>query len=763
MATTYTFGSYTTSVPGVYSRVDTSGLTQPGLTPTGIVALIGTAEGGKPYTAISSSGDFVRLSQASQIKSTFKSGDLLEAANIAFDPSSDSVITGGAQQVVAMKMNPSTQGQLTLQGAMGPVLTLTSQDYGEFVNHIGVQVAKGSVSGYQVSVTSDDVTETADNLGGAASFSLSYNGGSHGWTTMSSGVNTDGTIYANGSLTVTASGSFTQPSSPQPLLLASDASDQGLPVYVFGVAQDGSAVAELLTLSGNDSTSHSFQAVYGVAAFAAANNKAVVLQTADKATTVATLSGGAQFLGVQPLSFAYVAQTQVSVTGSAVGSQPLMLVPQGNPAAAEMVTLNGQSAVLSVASYPQLQAVVTGGLGGQSVTVSAPAVSIKSTQQTTVNSVIAYFDARSVSQNGTLYGFDASLGGASASAPTAQLDARAAVSCLAPAEASFSANLYAIVNWLNGNSVLVSAAVPQGAMGAPSVMAAPSFLSGGGEGVATFQDYQNCLNLLQDISVDCIVNLSCDPAQAAALDAHIALMNSPKGNNERNGFVGVQDADLVDLASKSEFLAQAQALNTRNLSALGQGLVRYNSAGTLTAFNPAFLAVSAAGMQAGAKVGTSLTHKYVKAVSITTHPSWSPTLDAEDMIQGGTLFLKLVDGKGYRFVRDVTTYLQDQTLEFVERSINVNLNYIAKNLRTACDFAIGLPAFAGTESALASVLKGESDLLVTANVMTNYQPAVVTLEPYGFDIQIAVAPTRPTNFIGLTLSVISSTSTTQAA
>jgi hypothetical protein len=138
-------------------------------------------------------------------------------------------------------------------------------------------------------------------------------------------------------------------------------------------------------------------------------------------------------------------------------------------------------------------------------------------------------------------------------------------------------------------------------------------------------------------------------------------------------------------------------------------------------------------------------------------------LDAEALIQGGALFLKLVDGKGYRFVRDVTTYLQDETLEFVERSINVNLNYIAKNLRKACEFAIGLPAFAGTEASLQSVLKGESDLLVTAGVMTNYQPAMVTLEAYGFDIQIAVAPTRPTNFIGLTLSVISSTSTTQAA
>lgn len=226
MATTFTFNNKTTSVPGVYSRVDTSGLNQPGLTPSGTVALIGTATGGKPYTAIQSPGDFVRLTQASQIKSVFQSGDLVEAAAIAFDPSSDTVITGGAQQVVCMKMNPATQASVTLQGALGPVLTVTSQDYGEFCNHIGIQVSKGSTSGFQVAVSSDTLTETADNLGGDATFTLSYHGGQNGWTVMDAGVQTDGTIFADGTLSVSGSGAFTQPSTPQTLTLASDASDR---------------------------------------------------------------------------------------------------------------------------------------------------------------------------------------------------------------------------------------------------------------------------------------------------------------------------------------------------------------------------------------------------------------------------------------------------------------------------------------------------------------------------------------------------------
>ena len=761
MATTFTFNNKSTSVPGVYSKVDTSGLTQPGLTATGTIALIGTAVGGKPYTAIEGPADFVRINQVGQLKSTFKSGDLLEAAAIAFDPSSDTVVTGGAQQVIAMKMNPATAGEATLQGALGPCMQVVSQDYGEFANNIGVQVVEGSSQGNQIIITSDSITETGDNLGGAGQFSLTYNGGSHGWTSMQAGVTASGTLFADAEVEAPSltNAVIAQPPGPGQVTLAYDPADAGLAVTVYGLGPDGAALVELVSLQGDAVTQQSFATLLGLACWAAPNQKALSAQSADGATVYITLDAGKQFAGVQPLTYAYVAQTQVSVVGSTPGDQPVMLVPQGNPTQAELLTLNGTTKVTSAGSYAQLAGIVTGGLGPQTVTVAARAVSCSTAQQATVGSIVAYFDARSVSIDGDLFGFDAELTGAVSSAPSAQLDAVAPKSCLAPANLSFGADLYALVNWVNQNSTLLTASVPKGAQGAPVPMQTPLFLSGGSEGIATFKDYQNCLNLLRDVSVDCIVNLSCDPAQAAALDAHIAYMNSPLGNNERNGFVGAQNDALTGLPTKKEFLAQAQALNTRNLSIVGQGLVRYDTSGNLTTFGPQFLAVAAAGMQAGAPIGTSLTRKFVKAVSLTAHPSWSAANDAEELIQGGCLFCRLRDGAGFQWVRDVTTFLQNDTIEYVERGVNVNLNYIAKNLRQACEFAIGQPAFAGTQAALQGVLKGASDLLLRANVMTNYQPAIVTLTNYGFDISQAVAPTRPTNFIGLTLSVISSTST----
>lgn len=761
MATTFNFNNTTTSVPGVLSKVDASALTQAGLTATGRVAILGTAVGGRPYSAIASAQDFVRITQPSQVKALFRSGDLLEAATIAFDPSSDTAINGGAQQVVAMKVNPSTAASATLGGALGPCLTVTSQDYGAFTNHIGVQISEGSSEGFQVTVSSDTLTETGDNLGGTGAFSLTYNGGSHGYTTMAAGVTTAGNVYATGTISAPSLASDISGQSPSDgaYSISVDSRDNGLAVTLYGVDANGAAMVQNLVLGGSN-VIEPFASLLGVACWSAPNGYDIVITAATGGETVLTLAAGKQFAGVQPLSYAYVAQTTVSAKASGLTAVPLMLIPAGNTTQAELLTLEGGDEATSVGSYNQLAGLVTGGLGSQTVTLTAKAVETDIGTQTTVGSIVSYFDARSASVGGTLYGFDAQIEDATTSAPAAQLDAVAPSDCLAPAEASFGANLYSIVNWINGNSSLVSAAVPEGAQGAPSTTATPVFLSGGSDGIATYQDYTNALNLLQMIDVDTVVALSCDPAISALVDAHCAYMNSPKGGSERNGFCGLQDASLTNLPSKKEALAQAQALNTRNISAIPQSIVRYDTSGALREFPPQFTAVAAAGMQAGASVGTSLTRKYIKAQAIKTHPSWNPSRDAEDMIQGGLLFLRLQDGAGYRFVRDVTTYLQSDNLAYVERGVNFALNYAVKNCRLACDFAIGKPAFAGTATALQGVLKGELDLLVRAGVLTTYRAPSVSLSGDTFLIEIPVAPQLPTNFIGLTLSVLATTTTT---
>lgn len=765
MANGISFNGVTTYTPGAFSKVDVTALAQVGLTATGRVALLGTATGGVPYTAIQSPSDIPLYTQPSQAAKAFKSGDLKEAAAIAFDPSSDANIVGGASSVICLKVNPSTQASTTLPGAMGPVATLTSRDYGAFVNHIGVQVSEGTQKGLLISITNGTTTESADNLGGDAAFSLSYNGGPKGYTAMTAGVVQGGGIVAKGSVEAPslASEIAAQPASPMALGLNSDAADAGLALTVYGANAAGDALVETYVLGQTPATT-AFAAIYGVAAWSKANAATVSLYGQDDGRVLVTLGAGKQFAGVQPLEYAYVAQSSVQVLPTGTGDGVLMLVPQGNAVAAEAMAVTGTDALTSAGTYGQLMGLVTGGLGSQAATVSADAAATSPAQQTTVGAILSYFEGRQATVSGTTYGFVADAGDTAITQVAGQFDVVAQADCLAPADVSFTDTLYSVINWVNQNSALVTAEASSAAQGAIAPMSSPVYLAGGSEGVPTFADYQNALNLLQGISVDTIVPLTCSPDVAAAVDAHCAFMNSPKGRNERSGMVGIVGADGVSLPTKKEALAQVQALNTRNLSAVPVGIVRYDSTGTLKQMSPAFAAVLAAGMAAGNRIGGSLTNKYLKTVSVRTDKSLDTQMDADELIQGGLLFTRLRDGQGYYWVRDVTTYLQSTNIALQERGVNYLCNYVVKRLRTACETVIGLPAFAGSAQALQSVLVGELGRIVADGLLTSYTSPVITQSNDTFTVEVSIKPTLPINFIELTLGVdATTTSTAQAA
>ena len=71
MATSIFFGGRLISVPGSYSVVDASGLEQVGLSAAGIVAVLGTAEGGTPVSAISEVKDFLRVKKPEKARELF--------------------------------------------------------------------------------------------------------------------------------------------------------------------------------------------------------------------------------------------------------------------------------------------------------------------------------------------------------------------------------------------------------------------------------------------------------------------------------------------------------------------------------------------------------------------------------------------------------------------------------------------------------------------------------------------------------------------
>ena len=297
----------------------------------------------------------------------------------------------------------------------------------------------------------------------------------------------------------------------------------------------------------------------------------------------------------------------------------------------------------------------------------------------------------------------------------------------------------------------------------PNMAATP--LAGGSDGQATFQDWQNCLNLLKQVRCNTVVVLTTDPAVHAALDAHCTYMCG-LGQSERDGFVGIASSQVSGLPTRTEILNALKALNTYNLRACGEQIQRYNSQGVLTTFPTYFTALLAAGMQAGSTPGTSLTRKRINALGVLRDKSWNLVDNKEEMILAGLLFLENKTNVGIRWVRNVTTWTTDNNSAYSDGGVRNALNYAVYNLREAVDFAIGLDNFAGTSNAIVAVASQQLRTLIAENVITAYRALSATADPAAPDsllLNVQLAPTQPINFVKFTISLATATQIAAAA
>lgn len=152
--------------PTTASVVNDDAMRNANLTVGNVVALVGRSAGGKPKTAL-------RFGSPQEARDTLVSGELLDAVMAAFDPSSE---TNGPSQVVAIRVDPATQGSLTLKNASAAdVITLTSAGYGARENLVKVKVETGTTSGRRLTLQRGAESYTEDNIGRAA-FTVRYTG-----------------------------------------------------------------------------------------------------------------------------------------------------------------------------------------------------------------------------------------------------------------------------------------------------------------------------------------------------------------------------------------------------------------------------------------------------------------------------------------------------------------------------------------------------------------------------------------------------------
>jgi len=124
-----TFGGRTTRIPSVIPNVDTSGLVRGGITGSGIVGIIGTAEAGTEDTV-----QTFRL--PSNARTEYRGGPLLDVADAAWGH--------GAQIVKMLRVGSGLSAASTTLSASGgggeTELTITSIEKGETYNDIQVKV-----------------------------------------------------------------------------------------------------------------------------------------------------------------------------------------------------------------------------------------------------------------------------------------------------------------------------------------------------------------------------------------------------------------------------------------------------------------------------------------------------------------------------------------------------------------------------------------------------------------------------------------------
>lgn len=152
--------------PGVFSAVDDRDMLPLRAGVGSVVALVGFADGGKPFEPI-------HVRSYAEALAVLKGGDLLQAAAAALKPP---VEANGPSAVVLVRVSNATQASLTLKDENGTdALVLKSEDYGRGANLVRVRLEAGSLRGFRVTTAWRNDVYSADNIGRSV-LQLKYTG-----------------------------------------------------------------------------------------------------------------------------------------------------------------------------------------------------------------------------------------------------------------------------------------------------------------------------------------------------------------------------------------------------------------------------------------------------------------------------------------------------------------------------------------------------------------------------------------------------------
>lgn len=739
MATKFYINGRLTGVPGTYVNIDATALGRPSLGTLGIVAVLGTAEGGSPYSGDTPIHSF---SSAGAGYREFIDGDLKEAIPFALDPSRDTAIAGGAQVCKFVKVNPSTQAAIAIDS-----LTFTSVDYGVKQNLVNIEIAAGTNQGKSVTVRFRSVEEVYDDLGGDAIFTALYTPGSNGASTMTVALDSDSGVVAAWTIAQAGLDSqiTAQPIGPSVLtIVSSSAGDTSQTITIYGLDAAGLKQSVTKTLNGvvDVVTTEVFSVIHGVILSAAAAGTVTVKD--DDPVTLVSLAPAVTTRGVRVIANVAVSGSALSIVADGASSATLSVWGLNAVAASqgEKFTLNGAVPVAGVATWSSLTVLAVGAVAAaRTVTLSGNAFDLSVDDYAYVDLVESYVSG--------LSGWTVVVTTNEGDTAIAEMDESAASTVIGSAK-EFTADLQAIVDAVNGSEI-VQVAVTGSDNDLPSNTSAPVYLVGGTEGAPIFANWQAALDLLLDEDVSTVVALTDDAAVQAAVVAH--CVTAAEEGKERDCILGTASAAALAAAKTASIAA-----NSRHARLCTQDVKRYNLAGETEWFPPYFTAVLAAGMQAGAAVGMPLTRKLINILDVRGNDSsYTVRDDKDELIDSGLLMIEKVAGTGFRWLRNVTTWQGDDNPAYSEASVNQAVNVLIQRVRSGVDAAVGTAGFSGTAKAVGAIVKPILAQAITDRIIVAWQNLTITLSGDTLTVDVEIAPVEPVNFVGLNIHLVPAT------
>jgi len=700
-----------TNTPGAYPNVTVQS-TPVGLGASGILVIIGEADGGPSFQEVALKDNSFTPDQADRVQNIYLSGPIVDAMRALTAPSGDTDIPGTANRVFIVKTNTSAQAQAIVDTNYG---ILRDLNYG----------INGNKYKYQITSTKAEVapSQSGDTI---AAFGAPLNG-------------TSFTVRLNGgaATVVTLSAVPADHSNQATLLVELNAL---LPAGVS--AQAGAAPNSIEIFV--DADAAAYRKGWGKS-----------LELFDSTPGDLAALGLDQLLSVSSQE----PGIELAITRPDIGLSETLDV---DAAVALSVGYQGTTAVMSITSGGLLTTSVTGGAGGN--------LSIDLSLFQTCNDLAAFIAA----QPG--YSALCEPSSQQLSPSSLDLVAAIGICSNASSQRPgrikrASYDFQTVAN----TSIALSfeADETSGQAGLPAPMANAAFLTGGLRGATLAADIIDALDQVGGIQVNIVIPLFSRDASAdiadgitdsgstytiaainAAVKSHCIQYSTPKLKRNRiciNSFKG----------SYADAKSQAQSLGNFRCSLTMQDVVQLNSTGVVTQYQPWYAACLAAGMQAGGFY-KAIVNKQANVISFVDpvgFDSGSPG-DVEDALSAGLLFLSKDTARNY-WVSDQTTYGFDTN--FVYNSIQAVYasDLIALDLAQSFQNAFVGKSLADVDAAaglsfLAQKMSGYKDIKLIASssdAPLGYKNPKVVINAPTMSVAVEIKLATAIYFIPISISI----------